>query len=231
MIFEREHTVRYSEIGSEGYAEAAQILTWFQDLATDHSESVGYGAEVLKEMGAAWIVLHWDVKMLSMVRYNQRIYIKTWASGFSSVYGHRMFVLSDQEGNTLAEGESVWLLYDLAQNKFKKVTEEMSLRYGCDVKMPADVLRKWKLDVPSEGLKTEKWTVRRSDTDTNGHTNNVSYVRVLTDALEDGAKVCRLRVTYKKSLFLGETAEVQLGKTSAAILRDGEICTLFEFEI
>ncbi len=230
MVFEQKFTVRYSEIGPEGYADAAQVMTWFQDAATDHSESVGYGADVLKAMGAAWIVLHWDVRLLSPIRYHQRVCVKTWASGFSSAYGHRMFVLADENGNTLAEGESVWLLYDLAQNKFKKVTEEMSSRYGCDVKMPAEVLRKWKLDVPQEIVKTQSWTVRRSDTDTNGHTNNVSYVRVLTDALNNGASIKHMRVTYKKSLFLNETAELKIGENAAAVLRDGEVCTLFEYE-
>ncbi len=230
MIYKQAFTVRYSEIGPEGYADAAQLLTWFQDAATDHSESVGFGADVLKEMGAAWIVLHWDVKMFMPVRYNQRVCVQTWASGFSAAYGHRMFILSDAEGNVLAEGESVWLLYDLAQNKIKKVTPTMCAQYGCDVKMAAEVLRKWKIDAPTEVLKTEDWTVRRSDTDTNGHVNNVSYVRELADVLNDGAKIKKVRVTYKKSLFLNDVAELKIGKNTAVILRDGEVCTLFEYE-
>ncbi len=221
--------VRYSDIGTEGYADIAQIMTWFQNAATDHSASVGYSAEVLKEMGAAWIVLHWDITVHAFARYRQKLTVETYASGFSNAYGHRMFALKDMDGNVLAEGESVWLLYDLTQNKFRKVTEEMSARYGCNTKMPAEILRKWKLSEPETPEITAPWTVRRSDTDTNGHTNNVSYVRALMDEVPNGGALKQVRVTYKKALFLNETASLQIGNGAAAILRDGEVCTLFAF--
>ena len=229
-MFSQEFKVRYSDIGPEGYAELAQIMAWFQDAATDHSEAVGYGASVLKKMGAAWIVLNWDVKMLGRVYYNQRVCVETWASGFASMYGHRMFNLKDENGEILATGESVWLLYDLNQNKFRKVTDEMCLRYGCDTKMPSEVLKKWKLSAPEIVNKSAQWTVRRSDTDTNQHTNNVSYVRFLIDSVDNGGALTHMCVTYKKALYLNENAQLDIGDGCAVISRDGEVCTLFEFE-
>lgn len=229
-MFSRELIVRYSEIGPEGYVDIAQVMDWFQDIATDHSEAVGYGAAVLKELGLAWLVLHWDVQIHGVAGYNQRVTVQTEATGFSSAYGHRMFWLRDEEGNLLASGESVWALYDVVNNRFSKVDLDMCIAYDCSEKMPLEVLKQWKLAAPGIAEMTADWTVRRSDTDTNQHTNNVSYVRFLTDNLENGGAIKKVRVTYKKALFLKETARLQIEGNTAALLRDGEVCTLFEFE-
>lgn len=229
-MYSRELTVRYSEIGPEGYADIAQVMDWFQDIATDHSEAAGFGAEVLKKLGIAWLVLHWDVQIHSFVGYNTRIVVETEATGFSSAYGHRMFWLRDMDGNLLASGESVWALYDVVKNRFSKASEEMCAAYGCSEKMPSEVLKKWKLGVPEENIKTVPIAVRRSDTDTNQHTNNVSYVRFLTDSLENGGAIQKVRVSYKKALLLGEQARLVLGDGNGAVLRDDAVCTLFEFE-
>ena len=228
--YTQEIEVRYSDIGPEGYADVAQIMTWFQDAATSQSQFVGYGANALRAMGAAWIVLHWDIRMYAHARHMEKLKVSTWASGFASMYGHRMFTLENEAGELIAEAESVWILYDMQNNKFMKATEEICTAYGCDVKMPMDVLRKWKLSVPASPTHQASWTVRRSDTDTNQHTNNVSYVKFLIDSLEKGGEVRHVRVTYKKALFLHETAQLLLDATSGAILRGDEICTLFEFE-
>ncbi len=228
--FSEKITVRYSDIGPEGYADIAQIMAWFQDAATNHSKSKGYGSEVLREMGAAWIVLHWDICMHAHVAYTDVLTVTTWASGFASAYGHRMFTLENEAGECVAEAESVWMLYDFKKNRFLKVSEEMCAGYGCDTKMSMDVLRKWKLSAPEAPEQTFTWQVRRSDTDTNQHTNNVSYVRFLLDCIENGGAVQHVRVTYKKALYLNESAKLILQGNTAAVLRDEEVCTLFEFE-
>lgn len=229
-MFSKEFTVRYSEIGPEGYADIAQIMDWFQDAATDHSEVAGYGAAVLKKLGIAWLVLHWDVQVHQFVGYNVPVCVQTEATGFSAAYGHRMFRLLDADGNLLATGESVWALYDVVNNRFGKVSDEMCDAFDCTTKMSAEVLRKWRLTVPEEVTDTTKLVVRRSDTDTNQHTNNVSYVRFLLDSMHNGGEVRRVRVSYKKSLLLGEEAKLLLGKGTAAVLRGDEVCTLFEYE-
>ncbi len=230
-MFTQKFTVRYSEIGPEGYADIAQIMAWFQDVATDHSEAAGYGADVLRALGMGWIVLHWDVQVKTYPKYNQKLCVQTCATGFSAAYGHRSFALKDESGNVMATGDSVWILYDLEKNRFCKVSDEMSARYGCTEKMSAEVLRRWKLQPPTEVEKSEVICVKRSDTDTNQHTNNVSYVKFLTDHLERGGALARVRVTYKKALFLNEQAQLDIGDGCAAITRDGEVCTLFEYQL
>ncbi len=229
-MFTQNLTVRYSEIGPEGYADIAQIMTWFQDAATDHSEAVGYGAAVLHSLGIAWVVLHWDVQVKTFPRYNQNLRVETQATGFYGAYGHRRFWLRDENGEVLATGDSVWILYDLEKNRFCKVTEEMCVRYACVEKMSSDVLKKWNMQPPTSAQKIAERCVRRSDTDTNQHTNNVSYVKFLMDCIDDGGALKHVRVTYKKAVFLDECVRMEIADGCGALLRDGEVCTLFEFE-
>lgn len=230
MIYTQDLTVRYSEIGPEGYADITQIMTWFQDAATDHSESVGYGAAVLHDNGIAWVVLHWDVQVNTFPVYDQPVRVQTWASGFYGAYGHRMFTLCDENGEVMATGDSVWILYDLVKNRFCKVTDEMCARYDCTEKMSSDVLRQWKMQPPADVTRCAALRVRRSDTDTNQHTNNVSYVKFLTDSIENGGALRHVRVTYKKAIFLNEQVQLEIADGLGALLRDGDVCTLFEFE-
>ena len=190
------------------------IVKYYMETAIDHSESVGYTFEWLAKEQRGWVVLNWFIKMYEYPKFTDNIKISTWAKKGNSLQATRYFTMEDENGKVYSEAASRWAFLDLAKRHPTRFTEEMYEVNTCDKEAPFDpgnfALPKEK----EEMLVSEKnIEIRRSETDTNGHVNNVCYVQWACDNIPDdiysGYMAEEIRVLYRKECRYGDNVTVK----------------------
>ncbi|MDD6305627.1 MAG: thioesterase [Clostridiales bacterium] len=206
-MYHFESRVRYSEVDSEKKITLPSLLDYLQDCCTFQSEDLGVGVEHLAETKTAWVLSSWEIRINRYPEMGEHIRVCTWPYDFKSFYGYRNFTVEDEEGNVLADANSVWVFMDLTNMCPTRISEAMKEAYISDIE--PGIEGEWaprKINVPeSENVeKKEPVGVARFFIDTNHHMNNGKYVVVAEEYLPEGFKVRRLRAEYKKAAVLGD---------------------------
>ena len=129
-MFEKEYTVRYSEVTTDASVSLSTLVSYFQDTTMFHSDSLGQGINNLMQDNTAWLLANWHIKINRYPRYNEPIRAYTWATKFAGVYGYRDFKITDQNDEVLAIASSTWFLYDALNQKLVRVTPEVADLYS-----------------------------------------------------------------------------------------------------
>lgn len=77
--------VRYSEVDAEKRVDMAQIVKYFQDCSTFHSEDVGCGIEILEEKKKVWFLCAWQIEVERYPVFGEELTITTWPYDIMSV--------------------------------------------------------------------------------------------------------------------------------------------------
>lgn len=223
-MYEKEYTVRYSEVAQNAESSLSALVSYLQDTTMFHSDTVGQGIGDLMQHHMAWLLASWHIKINRYPRYAEKIRARTWATKFASVYGYRDFEIVDEDDKVLAYAGSVWILYDSAERKMKRVTQEIADIYKPEPKFAFDE-EEPRLRAPKQYDDSGKCVVCRRDIDTNNHVNNIHYIDFALDALPQDLVVNELRISYKKAAVLGD--EINVGVSAEAdgsytcVLHDG----------
>ncbi len=234
-MFEKEYSVRYSEVAQNGKLSLSSLVSYFQDTTMFHSDSVGQGINSFRDKNLAWLLESWHIKINEYPKYAQTIRSRTWATDFSSVYGYRDFEIVDKDDNVLAIASSAWFLYDGENQKIQRITPDISAVYSPEPRFVFGSATNARLRAPNQYDDICKYTVERRDLDTNNHVNNVHYIDYVTDTLPKDYKISELRVSYKKAAVEGDTICVGLCKGDDAdtyVLHDenGSIYAILEIK-
>ena len=203
--------VRYSEVNKQKKVDLAQIINYFQDCSTFHSEDVGYGLEVLEKIGRVWFLCSWQVEVERYPSFGEELTIGTLAYDRNDLYAYRNFVMIDKEGNQIAKANSIWFLVDTCTQKPLKITEDDVKMYRLEQKIPMKY-RERKVKVPKEMQKLDTFLILKSHIDTNGHVNNGQYIRFAQEYIASNFCVTSMRVDYKRAAKLGEEVVSYISK-------------------
>ena len=197
------------------------IVKYFMEAAVDHSEHTQYKLERLLAARRGWVVLNWVIKMKDYPEFGDKLKLSTWAKPGNTLQATRYFTFEYEDGTTAAEAVSRWAFLDLDTRHPVRFPLEMMEAYCYDRQEPFDPGKFIMPKEKSEDLISEKkLIVRRSETDTNGHTNNARYVEWAVDDVPDDVytnyKADEIRVLYRKECRAGEEVAVK------TYLRDAE---------
>lgn len=243
--YEEERKVRYFQIDSNSCMTPAALLSCLQELAIDHSDSLGYSVAYSLEHHFFWSVINWHLKLYRMPRYGEKIILQTWSDKFARFQANRSFFIFDAEGNKLLDGISRWVFMDLKKRKPTNVPTEMVERYCAG---QASAIEGEKFLMPKEPtgelICERDMILTRRDTDTNGHANNVKYLEWVMDDIPDEIYVDLalkdIRIVYRKECLRGDIVTVKTfqkdtekGKEMESFLYEGntvvaQVITLWE---
>lgn len=203
-MFTFKSRVRYSEVGKDGKMTLESIMNYFQDCATFHSEEVGFGVKYLMEQKRGWVLLSWQITVERYPEFGEKITISTKAYDFKRSFGYRNLMLQDAKGNYVAYANSVWLYMDLERLVPDRVNPEQVEAYTLEEKFPMSY-GPAKIKLPQvEAEEKEPIVIGSYQIDTNGHVNNVEYVRMAVQALGMTQPVRHLRAEYKKQALVAD---------------------------
>lgn len=190
--------VRFSEVDHNETITLPGIINYFQDCSTFHSEDIGLGMDYLKERGKVWILSSWQVVVERYPVIGERIDVSTWATGFQGLFGTRNFRMRDEQKNTVAYANSVWVFMDVKKGRPARPGVSDIEKYGTEPALDMDYASR-KIALPENALKKDTFPVRKYHIDRNEHVNNCQYVQMALEVLEKEMKVKQVRVEYKKS--------------------------------
>ena len=86
--------VRYSEIDENQQLTLYNLVNYFQDTSTFHSESLHRGNEVLQELHCAWVLNSWQICINRLPKMAEEVVTQTWPYAFKGIFGYRNFYRS-----------------------------------------------------------------------------------------------------------------------------------------
>lgn len=189
------------------------MVKYLMEAAIEHTEKAGYPVEKLLAMQRGWVVLNWVIRVDKYPEYRDNLEIQTWAKYGSTLQATRYFRVSCN-GAQIASAASRWAFLDLEKRHPVRFSKEMEEAYCCDLPAPFDPGRFVLPSEKDEYLTGEKvLIVRRSETDTNGHTNNTRYVEWAVDDVPDdvysGYVPSEINVLYRKECRAGDRVDVK----------------------
>ena len=79
MKFEKEYSVGIKDIGTKNQMTNYAFLSFLEEIASSHSNQVGYGVNDIEEKKKVWLLMDWKLKVYERPKYETKITVKTWA--------------------------------------------------------------------------------------------------------------------------------------------------------
>jgi len=218
--YEKDFIVDSRAIDMFKQCRPSALLGCLQEAATLASLDLGAsGPQVLAKYNCLWMISRNWVEMDGPLRWNDPFSVRTWHRGAAGVSTYRDFDIF-RDGKPIGQGVSVWVLVDADTHKLfrMKGLEEFQ---GTDGGELCKSLKLRGLKLPDAFDERETRTMRYSETDINGHINNVHYADFACDALHmerrDPDKFVRsFQIDYVGECRAGESI------TIGTAVRDGQ---------
>ena len=222
--------VGYSDVDSKDKCRLSRILDLCQNIATIHSETLGYGTKGMMDMGWAWLVTGMKIRIFKYPVADKEVECRTWSRGLKGVSAKRDYEILDSDGNTLLIGDSSWALFDLREQKLIRVPEEMKKAYSLVDKYVFEGEPEVRLR-DNDVIEIEKeFVVGKRDIDTNHHMNNARYFDYIDEVLPENYEVSQFECAYKKQVKYLEKIKVSFGENFARIKNEmGDTCFFVKF--
>jgi len=214
-FYEYQTQIGASETGLLGQCRPSGVLSILQEAATRAAcEFHASAPEMLKKYHSLWMLSRVWYRLDRPLLWGDAVQIKTWHRANREAMLYRDFDLF-VNGAAIGEAVSVWVLVDAASHKLLRLStigEVVGSGGGTlckSRKLP-------RLKLPTDMSVTDTRRFRYSDTDSNGHVNNVYYADAAADAIKLEAKlpghfVSSLQVDYLKECLAGETVDLSSG--------------------
>ena len=213
-----EHTIRLTGLDTDGrgICKASALLNHLQITATLAAEDGGFSREMLIERyGAFWMLARSWYHLDRPLRWEDEITIRTWHRGDKAAMMYRDYdILVD--GKPVGESVSGWVLANIETRKLIRLSTVRELEgTGGGELCKSRMLNK--LHCPDHLRQVERRKMRYSDTDINGHVNNIRYADFACDAidmdrLEQDRFLSEMQIGYLAECRAGEVLTLESGE-------------------
>lgn len=206
MIYTEKFKMGAKDIGKDNKIKNRAILEMLENIATRHSDEVGYGIKGVEKTKLSWILLDWKLEVINRPKYGQTLTINTWAKGVEKFFTYRDYEIYDENNNLCVIATSKWVLINLENGKMTRLTTEIIDPYKPEEKNVFPTEKLDKLEMPKEFTSDITYKVTRRDIDINNHMHNLYYLDLAYEALPEEVYQARpfnhIRITYKKEIKL-----------------------------
>ena len=210
MIFEQKYRVGIEDVDRDNFITSKAVLRMFEDMACFHAASLGHDPITVVEMGFAWVLANWQIKILKRAHYGDILNVKTWPKKFEKITTLRDYEIINENGEVIAVGTSRWFIIDIKTRRPLRISEEYAKPY-----LPLtekDAIEKMeKIEEPDEYQYQKEYVVSRRDIDSNNHMHNINYLDVALEIIPEDVfannKFDNISIEYKKELIYKEKVD------------------------
>ena len=83
MIYTEKVKTALKDIGKDNKIKNRAILEILENVASYHSDLVGYGAYDIGKTKLSWVLLDWKLEVSNRPKYGQTLKVDTWAKNKS----------------------------------------------------------------------------------------------------------------------------------------------------
>lgn len=226
--YAHKYLVGYSDVDKNNKMKISRIVDMFQNVATWHSKTIGYGTAEMMNLKQGWLVLEWKIKIFRYPVADEMIELRTWSKSPKGLHAYRDFEIVDESGSIMVLAESSWILYDLVNQKPIRLSNEMMEKYGA---INRNALEEGISKIKESDINGHIFRISpmRRDIDTNNHVNNAKYVEFFEEILPADVKINEIEIQYRKQTKLGETLQLNFdGKICVMKNENGEVTTIIK---
>ena len=232
--YKLNHTVSYSEVDSFYKLRLDYIFSHFQNIADLHSKEMGTDGEaLLQKSNVFWVLTKMKLKVAELPKSGETITVETWPLKAKGVRFDRDFKLSNKD-KIFVIGSSEWCTLDYTTKKLRRVD---SVAYPHDMQFREDRSGVGELIRAKESVcDTDLHHTYRSsfvDIDTNKHTNNVAYLRMILNCFSpdefEAIKIDEFQINFLSQTFYGDKIKIYKKKTDYGFYIKGQcnVTTVF----
>jgi acyl-ACP thioesterase len=182
LQFEKEYRVHVYETGPDGKLNLYSLFNYMQDIASDHAVKLGFGRDDLLRDNRFWVLSRVFAVIKEWPVWEDSIIVNTWPNGTDKLFALRNYEIKYPDGRHIASGTSSWLILDLTTKKVQRPDSILS-QYNPDLYSESSPIRyATKIESATEsGQISPLFRIKVSDLDVNLHTNNVRYLKWVSD--------------------------------------------------
>ena len=232
-MYSYNERVSYSRVDENLELNYFGLVNYMQDCSCFHSEDVGVGLSFLTPRMLGWFVVNYEIHVIRMPRYSERIVISTYPYEVKGMMAHRIYTISAEDGTLLVYADSLWVLMNLSAGRPARITEEMKTAYADSGQLPQLEFEGGKLHAAQDAAEVGTFTVSEMYIDTNGHMNNSRYIDATSRFLPE-PDFTSIRIDYKKPAQLNDELTVSLAQIEGGyqilLSKDDAIYTIVEYK-
>ncbi|MCI7474150.1 MAG: thioesterase [Clostridiales bacterium] len=216
MYFEGDYPIDSRDVDPWNHCRPSGLMGILQEAAVAAAcELHASREEMLDKYGLFWMLARMWYRLDRPLKWNETLSIRTWHRGGGGASSYRDFDLF-VDGKPVGEAVSVWVLADADTHRLARMSkiEEFQGTDGGEL-CKDKTLSRFKL--PQEMAAADHRAMHYSDTDINGHVNNVRYADFICDAIRmdqlgQDFYVSALQVDYLAECMAGETITLFTGE-------------------
>ena len=216
MYFEGGYPIDSRDVDPWNHCKPSGLMGILQEAAVAAAcELHASRPEMMEKYNLFWMLARMWYRLDRPLKWNETLSIRTWHRGGSGASSYRDFDLF-VDGKTVGEAVSVWVLADADTHRLARMSKIEEFQ-GTDggVLCKDKTLSRFKL--PQEMAAADHRAMHYSDTDINGHVNNVRYADFICDAIRmdqlgQDFYVSALQVDYLAECMAGETITLFTGE-------------------
>lgn len=208
IVSEERIKIRYSDVDIGRSLKPFSLLNFFQDLASDNAEKLGFGFSSIYPQNLMWVLLRYRVEFINYPTDIQEIILRTYPRGYKKFFAYRNFEIFAQ-GSVLANVSSQWSLVDFSKGALSNIENILASNPYMNKFVPD------KRDLPFVKIPKlsridyeKEFEVRYNDIDINRHANNSNYMIWALEPLGDEflvlGKLKNIDIEFKKEIKYGE---------------------------
>lgn len=124
--FVLEHTVAHDDIDGQGHVNNAVYVAWMDRAAVAHSSAMGYGMEVYRKLGTAFVVRRHEIDYFAPAFEGNRILHATWPGSMERFTAHRHHhIVRASDGVTLLKAITTWIYIASDTTRPRRIPDEL----------------------------------------------------------------------------------------------------------
>ena len=225
VIYKTELRVDSRDVDLFNQARPSAVLGLMQEAATQAALDLKVdGPRILKKYGCLWMVTRNWVELEAPLRWDDRITVETWHRGGVGASVYRDFEFF-RDGEYVGQATSIWAMVQAEERKVFPIkrAEEFAGTDGGE-RIKSIRLRGARMPETFDGSAPRY--LGYSDTDLNGHVNNVHYADYACDALHlerlgRGKYVRAFQIDYVSECRAGETLRIDTAARGDELFAQG----------
>ena len=105
-----------------GKLSTSYLFYQMQEIAWEHANVLGFGYEQLHPKQQFWVLSRLLVKIKRRPEWKENFTLETWSRGTDGFYGYRDYNFVDENGNSIIQATSSWLVLDMKLHRIVRLS-------------------------------------------------------------------------------------------------------------
>lgn len=212
----KNYHIESSQSDNKDKIHLAYIFSFFETIAGEHSQNVGFQYTDMRSKNQTWILNRIALDIKDLPNKYDNITVYTWQFKQSAVGFYREFLVFNENNEAIIAARSFWSIMDLNSRTIIPSNEIVAIKenpFILPIKTTNAKLKSIKMALAEDENKISyKYLIGYSDLDANNHVNNTRYINMVINAvdfLDLGLDIDSFEVNYTSELIKGDLVSVE----------------------